>query len=153
MSLGCEEEQQEEEEEEKKEVLFHVKMAASREPEDVIVSRGGSVLGKKTILKSDHFPGCQNKRLLPHVDGAPNYRQVGSLPVYGVAIPTADGIRKVLELVGANKFGGQRVLWHNLREEPVVYINGRPFVLREVERPFTNLEYTVKPNHFSSTNN
>jgi hypothetical protein len=23
-----------------------------------------------------------------------------------------------------------------------VYINGRPFVLREVERPFTNLEYT-----------
>lgn len=23
-----------------------------------------------------------------------------------------------------------------------MYINGRPFVLREVERPFTNLEYT-----------
>lgn len=38
--------------------------------------RGGSVLGKKTILKSDHFPGCQNKRLSPHIDGAPNYRQV-----------------------------------------------------------------------------
>lgn len=51
-------------------------MAVSREPEDVIISRGGSVLGKKTILKSDHFPGCQNKRLLPHVEGAPNYRQV-----------------------------------------------------------------------------
>lgn len=38
--------------------------------------RGGSVLGKKTILKSDHFPGCQNKRLSPQIDGAPNYRQV-----------------------------------------------------------------------------
>lgn len=25
----------------------------------------------------------------------------------------------------------------------VVYINGRPFVLRDVERPFSNLEYTV----------
>ncbi len=81
MSLGCEEEEEEEEEEEKKEVLFHAKMAASREPEDVIVSRGGSVLGKKTILKSDHFPGCQNKRLLPHVDGAPNYRQVDILRI------------------------------------------------------------------------
>ena len=45
--------------------------------EQVISSRGGSVLGKKTILKSDHFPGCQNKRLTPHIDGAPNYRQVG----------------------------------------------------------------------------
>ena len=26
----------------------------------------------------------------------------------------------------------------------VLYINGRPFVLREVERPFSNLEYTVR---------
>ncbi|KAL2634189.1 hypothetical protein R1flu_005668 [Riccia fluitans] len=117
-------------------------MAGSREPEHVIVSRGGAVLGKKTILKSDHFPGCQNKRLLPHIEGAPNYRQVGGLPVYGVAIPTVEGIRQVLELIGARKNGGQRVLWHNLREEPVVYINGRPFVLREIENPFTNLEYT-----------
>ncbi|KAG6550760.1 hypothetical protein Mapa_007664 [Marchantia paleacea] len=117
-------------------------MAGSREPEHVIISRGGSVLGKKTILKSDHFPGCQNKRLLPHVEGAPNYRQVGALPVFGVAIPTVDGIRRVLELVGASKNAGQRVLWHNLREEPVLYINGRPFVLREIEHPFTNLEYT-----------
>ncbi|KAH7442546.1 hypothetical protein KP509_03G093600 [Ceratopteris richardii] len=124
--------------------LCHDAMSAVvREPEYVINTRGGSVLGKKTILKSDHFPGCQNKRLQPHVEGAPNYRQVRSLPVYGVAIPTVDGIRRVLELVGANKHGPKiRVLWHNLREEPVIYINGRPYVLREVERPFTNLEYT-----------
>jgi hypothetical protein len=57
-------------------------MALSREPENVIIARGGAVLGKKTILKSDHFPGCQNKRLLPHVDGAPNYRQVQSTTFY-----------------------------------------------------------------------
>jgi len=25
----------------------------------------------------------------------------------------------------------------------LAYINGRPFVLRDVERPFSNLEYTV----------
>ena len=30
-----------------------------------------------------------------------------------------------------------------MREEPVIYINGRPFVLREDERPFKNMmEYT-----------
>lgn len=40
------------------------------------MSRNGSVLGKKTVLKSDHFPGCQNKKIRPHVDGAPNFRQV-----------------------------------------------------------------------------
>jgi hypothetical protein len=49
---------------------------AAAAAEEVISSRGGSVLGKKTILKSDHFPGCQNKRLSPQIDGAPNYRQV-----------------------------------------------------------------------------
>lgn len=49
-----------------------------KEPEQVMKFRGGSVLGKKTILKSDHFPGCQNKRLSPQIDGAPNYRQVHS---------------------------------------------------------------------------
>ncbi|XP_057829529.2 uncharacterized protein LOC131040594 isoform X1 [Cryptomeria japonica] len=118
-------------------------MSLDRDSEQVMSLRGGSVLGKKTILKSDHFPGCQNKRLRPQIEGAPNYRRVGSLPVHGVAIPTVQGIRNVLDLIGALKNGKEkRVLWHNLREEPVVYINGRPFVLREVERPFSNLEYT-----------
>ncbi|XP_048336813.1 uncharacterized protein LOC107426194 isoform X1 [Ziziphus jujuba] len=119
-------------------------MSIPKEPEQVMKLRGGSVLGKKTILKSDHFPGCQNKRLSPHIDGAPNYRQADSLHVHGVAIPTIDGIRNVLKHIGAQKIDGKgaQVLWINLREEPVVYINGRPFVLRDVERPFSNLEYT-----------
>ncbi|KAF6164668.1 hypothetical protein GIB67_035103 [Kingdonia uniflora] len=114
-----------------------------KEPAQVMKQRVGSVLGKQTILKSDHFPGCQNKRLTPQIDGAPNYRQADSLRVHGVAIPTTEGIRNVLDYIGAQKNGKKtKVLWHNLREEPVVYINGRPFVLRDVERPFSNLEYT-----------
>lgn len=54
-------------------------MSIPKEPEQVMKLRDGSVLGKKTILKSDHFPGCQNKRMTPQIEGAPNYRQV-SLP-------------------------------------------------------------------------
>lgn len=34
------------------------------------------------------------------------------------------------------------MLWHNMREEPVLYINGRPYVVREADKPFQNLEYT-----------
>ncbi|XVF22236.1 hypothetical protein REPUB_Repub12eG0156200 [Reevesia pubescens] len=118
-------------------------MSIPKELEQVMKMRGGSVLGKKTILKSDHFPGCQNKRLSPQIDGAPNYRQADSLGVHGVAIPTIVGIRNVLKHIGAQKDGKQaHVLWISLREEPVVYINGRPFVLRDVERPFSNLECT-----------
>lgn len=38
--------------------------------------------------------------------------------------------------------GRRRVLWHNMREEPVIYINGKPYVVRAAGRPFANLEYT-----------
>lgn len=31
------------------------------------------------------------------------------------------------------------VIWVNLREEPSLYINGQPFVLRNEESPFKNL--------------
>jgi hypothetical protein len=31
-------------------------------------------------------------------------------------------------------------MWFNMREEPMVYINGLPFVLREQQRPMKNLQ-------------
>lgn len=31
------------------------------------------------------------------------------------------------------------VQWINMREEPIIYINKRPFVLREIDRPLKNL--------------
>lgn len=31
-------------------------------------------------------------------------------------------------------------LWHNLREEPVLYINGTPYVLREAAGPYKNMK-------------
>ncbi|KAL7598462.1 hypothetical protein Lser_V15G22257 [Lactuca serriola] len=49
-----------------------------------------------------------------------------------------------MQRIGSFKGGlGRPVFWHNMREEPVIYINGKPFLLREVERPYKNmLEYT-----------
>lgn len=38
--------------------------------------------------------------------------------------------------------GQRKVYWQNLREEPLVFINGNPFVVRESDNPFANLEYT-----------
>lgn len=109
----------------------------------VAALRKGEVLGSQTVLKSDHCPGCQNQNLPERVDGAPNFREVPGFPVYGVANPTIDGIRSVIQRIGSSK-DGCPIFWHNMREEPVIYINGKPFVLREVERPYKNmLEYTV----------
>lgn len=109
----------------------------------VAVSRTGEVLGSQTVLKSDHCPGCQQPSLPERVEGAPNFREIPGFPVYGVANPTVEGIKSVIQRVGSSK-KGRPVFWHNMREEPVIYINGKPFVLREVERPYKNmLEYTV----------
>ncbi|GFS30570.1 hypothetical protein Acr_00g0012640 [Actinidia rufa] len=109
----------------------------------VAALRNGEVLGSQTVLKSDHCPGCQHPSLPERVEGAPNFREIPGFPVYGVANPTIDGIRSVIQRTGSSK-GGRPVFWHNMREEPVVYINGKPFVLREVERPYKNmLEYSV----------
>lgn len=43
----------------------------------VVSARSGEVLGRSTILKSDHFPGCQNVNLPEKIEGAPNFREVG----------------------------------------------------------------------------
>ena len=35
---------------------------------------------------------------------------------------------------GARDGRGVQVLWHNMREEPVLYINGQPYVVREADK-------------------
>ena len=59
-----------------------------------------------------------------------------------MAIPTAQGLRNMLQKLARDLPAGTTVYWHNMREEPLIYISGRPFVVRELENPFMNLEYT-----------
>jgi hypothetical protein len=89
--------------------------------------------------------GCQNTKLLPLIDGCPNFRKVEGLPIFGVAIPTAQGLRLMLDMVRSLVPGGTKLHWSNMREEPLIYISGKPFVVREVGNPFGNLEYTGGP--------
>ena len=65
--------------------------------------------------------------------------------MYGVAISTLDGIRAVLGAAGAANTGSAPVQWYTMREEPCIYIDGRPFVLREATRPLANLCECVWP--------
>lgn len=113
--------------------------ALSSEVIDVVRNRRGQVLASMTILKFDHFPGCQKTSLVERIEGAPNFRQVGlddQASVYGMAMPTKNGFINSLERIC------RPVLWCCLREEPVIYINGRPYVLRIVKDPVANLEMT-----------
>lgn len=117
----------------------------------VVQERSGHVMVKGSILKTDHFTGC---RRLPNpsveIEGAPNFRSVWpegpvdgiDLRAYGTGIPTRQGLEDILALLQANDQEGENVTWVNLREEPILYCNGRPFVLRRFDEPFANLEHT-----------
>lgn len=124
---------------------------------DVVASRQGNVLGPFSILKEDNFPGMRSGKLEQIIEGAPNFRQMGGgMRIYGLGMPTVDGVLGVLKMVSSSlkradslhtdptpgsSLSAKHVhaLWINMREEPVVYINGKPFVLREEVRPLKNL--------------
>jgi hypothetical protein len=94
------------------------------------------------------------------VDGAPNYRRldIDNLfqknaylfsprlqrrahgNIFGVAMPVKDAIGQVLRKIDPT--GKRKILWTSLREEPVIYVNGKPYVLRSFQDPLKNLEAT-----------
>lgn len=71
--------------------------------------------------------------------------QVNEYPVYSMATPTISGAKDILTHLGAKCKAGnsvaRKVILTDLREEAVVYINGTPFVLRELNKPVDTLKH------------
>ena len=181
----------------------------------ILKHRSGNVLGRNTILKTDHFRRALKTNLDFHLEGAPNFRGV-DFNVYGVAQPTRSGLATLLTLLNAhpstttsprhnfdipkaadiitttptkvkiplsgqislperNKYNtgshglpsaistspsmsmdaattiktslsnsasivNPSVIWFSTREEPLVYLNGKPYVLREEQSPKQNIK-------------
>ncbi|KAG6832796.1 hypothetical protein H0H92_009414 [Tricholoma furcatifolium] len=143
-------------------------MADPDEVTQVVANRSGTILSASTILKSDFFLNLQKMSLPERIEGSPNFRRVpltlrpqrlensshengfhleseclddGKM-VCGSGMPTVEGLKRALERVDAGPGGKNLVYWTSLREEPVVYVAGRPHVLRLVDRPLENLEAT-----------
>ncbi|KAF8176691.1 inositol hexakisphosphate-domain-containing protein [Mycena galopus ATCC 62051] len=105
----------------------------------VVKTRTGSVLSRGFILKTDHYPSGRALDLDLNVHGAPNFRapRIADLNVFGVAQPRTQGLRAILSILRCRP-GTQdpsHVVWFSTREEPIVYISGRPFVLRDASHP------------------
>jgi hypothetical protein len=62
--------------------------------------------------------------------------------VMGAGMPSKDGIRLLLTQINAGPNGSRTVHWTSLREEPVVFVKGRPHVLRLYQDPLKNVEIT-----------
>jgi len=67
----------------------------------------------------------------PRTDGAPNFRRLPGFPLFGAGQTSVEGFEKCLEPV-LKKYGDEKhIFWVNLRQEPVVYVNGKPFTARD----------------------
>merc|ERR1712241_1659082 len=73
-------------------------------------------------------------------DGAPNFRRLPGFPLFGAGQTSVEGFEKCLEPV-LKKYGDEKhIFWVNLRQEPVVYVNGKPFTAREPAKINFHLE-------------
>lgn len=104
-------------------------------------TRRGSSLRYQTILKCDQFPSAQNQKLAEKLADAANFRQVEGYNVFGVGQPGVEGMSDVLRRILQTK-GVDKVAWFNMREEPLIYINSRPYCVKHRATPFNNQEST-----------
>ena len=79
-------------------------------------------------VMADHFEKIQ--KLPEPIPGCPNFRRVPGYKVYCCGQPTDEGFEKALEKVTATYPKDGKIIWFNLRQEPVVYVNGQPLCAR-----------------------
>ena len=119
---------------------------------EVFSQRGqhSSVLTGNAMLKVDYFPGCAQLSIHAEAESAINLRYIDAMGVAGAAIPTQAAMQEVV-LLCARKWAQKRsssssaaapIHWICLREEPVLYVNSEPVVLRELHQPYENLVFT-----------
>lgn len=110
----------------------------------VVKARSGNVLSRGFILKNDRLPPRNAHSLEFRLKGVPNFRQGGE-GIYGAAQPSITGLRTALSLLGCQPSGAGHVVWICTREEPVIYIGGSPFVLRDAEEPTKGFTLSERP--------
>ncbi|KAJ7081810.1 inositol hexakisphosphate-domain-containing protein [Mycena belliarum] len=123
----------------------------------VVKTRTGSVLSRGFILKTDHYPSGRALDLDLNVHGAPNFRapRIGDLNVFGVAQPRTQGLRAILSVLRCRPGASNpsHVVWFSTREEPIVYISGRPFVLRDASQPRRTLSLSDRAENLEAIEN
>jgi len=83
----------------------------------------------KAVAMADHFEKIQ--KLPDKIDGVPNFRRVPGYKVYCCGQPTISGFEKVIEKVCGDKYPKDGpIIWINMRQEPIIYINGDPICAR-----------------------
>jgi len=97
---------------------------------------------KVCVLKFDHFENIHRlDPKLPSYEGAPNFRQVPGYMVFGTGQPTKEGFQATLSHIFSDEVGAKKCLWTNMRQEPVVFLNGQSFTPRLADAMNENMEF------------
>merc|ERR1712073_188358 len=83
----------------------------------------------KAAAMADHFEKIQ--KLPDPVPGVPNFRRVPGYKVYCCGQPTIAGFEAALEKVCGTTYPKDgKIIWLNMRQEPILYVDGNPMCAR-----------------------
>ena len=83
----------------------------------------------KAVAMADHFEKIQ--KLPEKLDGVPNFRRTPGYKVWCSGQPTKAGFVKAVEKACGEKYPKDGpIIWINMRQEPIIYINGDPVCAR-----------------------
>merc|ERR1711997_988466 len=81
------------------------------------------------VAMLDHFEKIQ--KLKDKVDGVPNFRRVPGYKVFCCGQPTKEGFAAAIEKACGDKWPKDGpIIWLNMRQEAIVYVNGNPVCAR-----------------------
>jgi len=85
------------------------------------------------VAMADHFDKIQ--KLPDKLDGVPNFRRVPGYKVYCCGQPTAAGFAAAINKACGTIYPKDgRIIWINMRQEPVIYVNGEPYCARPANK-------------------
>jgi len=83
----------------------------------------------KAAAMADHFEKIQ--KLPDPVEGCPNFRRVPGYKVYCCGQPTIAGFSNAIKkAIGETYPKDGPIVWINMRQEPIIYVNGNPICAR-----------------------
>merc|ERR1711923_402432 len=83
----------------------------------------------KAAAMQDHFEKIQ--KLKDKIDGVPNFRRVPGYKVFVCGQPTIEGFTNALNKACGDIYPKtNKIIWLNMRQEPIVYVNGNPVCAR-----------------------
>merc|ERR1711892_15845 len=85
------------------------------------------------VAMLDHFEKIQ--KLKDKVDGVPNFRRVPGYKVFCCGQPTKEGFVAAIEKACGEKWPKDGpIIWLNMRQEAIVYVNGNPVCARPANK-------------------